>query len=704
MARHHSVEIRNDGIAVLTLDMAEKSTNILSMEMVEELERAFQRISSMKKVSGLMVRSAKPKQFIAGADVDEIFALNDASEAAEASRLGQDLMNDIENLPFPSIAVIDGACLGGGLELALACTYRIAGEEAHVKLSLPECRLGIIPGFGGTQRLPKIVGLICAMDMILSSKTLTPKKAKKYGLVEDVVPSAILEDVAISILKEKPSKNRSRHVSHLHSWMEKIPKARALAFKKAHDRTVVKTQGFYPAPLAALEVLEQTFEIEGAEGYEIESRKVGELIASPVAKSLIYLFRATEEIRKEIPKADAKAIQKVGVIGAGVMGSGIAQLVSRNGSTVRLKDVSTKALSSGMNRISNLDQKEFKRGRISKRELDRRWQRVSPTTEWTGFAQADLIIEAALENLEIKQEIFRELDQHVRPETVLATNTSALSVSQIASTVAQPQRVVGLHFFNPVHRMPLIEVIRGEETSEQTLSTALQVAISLGKTPIVVKDRPGFFVNRVLGIYLKEAACAAEDGIPISEIESAMKSFGMPMGPFELMDEVGLDIAEEVGTHLSESFPHFPSTSNLITAIRTDGRVGKKSGKGFYAFNGKKKPVLDQEYIDNTLKTLSKRREFSFESNQYTFLVDRFVLLMLNEALRCLEEDVVQNERDIDVGMVLGTGFAPFRGGLMAYARNRGLKEICETLEKLSTQLGDHFKPCEYLKALAEEA
>jgi 3-hydroxyacyl-CoA dehydrogenase/enoyl-CoA hydratase/3-hydroxybutyryl-CoA epimerase len=700
VGRHAELDIDVNRIGVITLDAADRPVNVLGSETVDELLAIVKRLHAMKEVQAVLIRSAKPKQFIAGADIDEIESISDPALGREKAAYGQSLMLAIETLPVPSVAVVDGPCLGGGLELALACTYRVAGDGPHVRLSLPEVRLGIIPGFGGTQRLPRLVGLMAALDLILTGKTLDGTRAFKAGLVDDVAPSEILESVARDLLHRAPRLPLPRKVPPAQKLPLLAPPLRNFVFKKARERAVGETRGFYPAPLAAIDVLEETFGRSKVDGYDLEAQKVGELIASPVSKALIRIFQATESIRKERPPAAPLPVNKVGIVGAGVMGAGIAHLVASRGKPVRLRDVSEGALQKAVDLLDSFGRKDVRRRRLTRREARARARLVSPTTQLSGFGRADLVIEAVVENLEVKRKVFSELSGRTRPDAILATNTSALPVTEIARAVDNPSRVVGLHFFNPVHRMPLVEVIRGEATSEAAVATAASFALAIGKTPIVVKDRPGFLVNRILGIYLSEASLAAQEGVPIPEIEAGLTAFGMPMGPFELMDEVGLDIAEEVGIYLKSAFPHFPPPGALLAELRKEGRLGKKSGKGFYLHEGAKK-TYDEPHVAALLRRLSIETGWRMDLGEYGRLLDRFVLLMVNEAARCLEEGIVASSRDVDVGMVFGTGFAPFRGGLTAYANARTLPEVVGILDELEKSHGERFRPAALLRERA---
>ncbi len=696
MLRHHTLTIDTDNVATLSLDLEGKKANVLCTELVEELLRTMKKLRSTQEISGLLIKSAKPNTFIAGADVHEIFSISDPTLAQEKARLGQSLMDALAELPFPTIAIIDGPCLGGGLELALACTHRVAGSGAHVELALPEVQLGIIPGFGGTQRLPKLIGLMSALDLILSGRRLSGKKALRLGLVDQVAPTEALEAVARTWIRAEKRKKLKKHPL-LHQVMERLKPARSWIYKRAREKTIAQTQGHYPAPLAALDVIEDTFRTPQVYGYEIEARKVGELIASPTCKALLHLFLASEEIRKQKGQLACPPFTKIGLVGAGIMGGGIAQLVTSKGYQLRMNDLDWPPLGKALNVARELNQKLVKRKKITPLEAEHRRFRISPTTTLTGFRKAEFTIEAVVEDMNIKKAVFAELDQKVKPEAILASNTSALSITEIATATNHPERVIGMHFFNPVHRMPLVEIVRGKASSDFAVASGIEFALRLGKVPIVVTDRPGFLINRILGIYLNEACRMAEEGIPIPEIEHSMKAFGMPMGPFQLMDEVGIDIAEKVGDYLCDAYEHFPNASSLLGFLREKQLLGKKTQEGFYLHQGKT-PHLNENLIKEAVKVLSDDRPFTMNEDQFSGLSDRMTLLMLNEAGRCLEEGVVDKESDVDIGMVFGTGFAPFRGGLLKYGEMRGWSDILSQLETIATRHGKHFAPCAYLK------
>lgn len=689
-----------DGIFRLVLDMHGKGVNVLGAGLVEELSHALAELGRERTGRGLIVVSGKPKQFIAGANIEEIFNLTDPVEAAEKAALGQQMMFGLENLPFPSVCVIDGPTLGGGLEFALSATYRVAGDGAHVRLALPEVQLGIIPGWGGTQRMPKLVGFAKAVELITSGKSLNAIQAFKIGLVDDVAPSPILEDIAWRLIDKHPRLPVPRKLTGVQRALDAFPPYRALVATLARRAILRQTSGFYPAPLRALDVLAKTYRSGGDFNYELEAKEVGQRIVSRESKALVSIFQGTEDIRKTRFVHPIPEINRIGVLGAGVMGGGIAHLCSAKGKKVRIKDIAPASLLKALTTSHGLSQKQVKRKKLSATQAYDIHSRVSPTLTYAGFASVDAVIEAVVENMEIKKKVLEEVSAVVAPDCLLATNTSALSITEMAKAARNPERVVGLHFFNPVHRMPLIEVVRGQNTSDASVERAVSLAITLGKTPIVVLDRPGFLVNRILGLYLGEALRMLEGGYAFADIEKAMKDFGMPMGPFELMDEVGLDVAIKVGQYLSASLPHFPKPSPLFEKLAASKRLGKKSGLGFYDHR-KKKRTPDTEFIASLL---NQERSGAMGGRREPLMIDiahRLVFLMVNEGYRCLEEGVALSERDVNLGMVLGTGFAPFHGGLLAFARAHGLAAVKDRLIDLAARHGEHYAPVRFFAGIS---
>ena len=607
-SRHIGFDVDPNQVAIVSIDVDGKGANIFDADVIEELSAAVRKAHSLRELTGLVFVSAKPKQFIAGASIDEILSVKDPTVGAEKARIGQDLMESIEKLPIPTVALIDGPCVGGGLEFALACTYRIVSDQPEVRLSLPEVRLGIIPGFGGTQRLPEAVGLTKALEIITSGKTLKAKQALSMGLVDDIGPRELLLDIARKWIGKglRPRKPYKR--SRFQGFLEDFGPTRKLIFKMAKKKVMQVTKGHYPAPVRALEVVEKTYKTQDPFRYDLEAQKLGSLVASNISKSLIQIFLATENIRKTKYSIPPQGVNKVAILGAGVMGAGIAHLLAGKKKWVRLQDIGNQPLLGALKSIQKQFEKDRKRRRERRRWADQRMAHISTTKNGSGFSSAQAVIEAVSERIEIKKQVLADAAKKLPSDAVIATNTSALSITEIAADLPQPERVIGMHFFNPVSKMPLIEIVQGKETSSQTVATTMNLAISLGKTPIVVADRPGFLVNRILGIYLAEVIRMAEEGISVEDLESLAKEFGFPMGPFELMDEVGIDVAQHVGKYLSESF--CPLSSPLHHASISPWREStrKKIGSRFLCAQTKEKNLRPYADFKNRTTRFEKRR------------------------------------------------------------------------------------------------
>lgn len=704
--KHFKFDVKDDGLAYLTLDVADKRVNILTSEVMQELDRVVDHLATRDDIRALILISGKEKNFIAGADVGEIKDVTDPTEGEEKARMGQMIFQKMHDLPFSVIAAIHGSCLGGGLELALACNYRIAREDAQTKLGLPEVKLGILPGFGGTQRLPRLVGIQDALDLILTGKTIDARRAYKIGLVDRALsnesPSLLLkaaaEEFATEVLEKgaEARVKKRRGASGLRALLlEKNPLGRKILFQQVGSRVEKNTRGHYPAPLKALEAVERGLEMSLEDGLKLEARLLGELIVTEVCKNLISIYYLNEALKKdpgvERAKDEPRTIEQVGVLGAGVMGGGIAQLMAYNDIPVRMKDINAEALGVGLERAKEVFRKAVEKKKLSEAEMNRKLSFISSTLDYSGFGQTDFIIEAVVEKVDVKKKVLAEIEAEVKDTTVLASNTSSLSITEMAEAVNKPERVIGFHFFNPVHKMPLIEVVRGEKTSDETTLTAVAFAKRLGKIPIVVKDSPGFLVNRILGPYINEATTLLEEGGRIDEIDQAMLDFGMPMGPLHLLDEVGIDVGYEVAHILHQAFRDRVRPSRVIEVMHEDERLGKKGGKGFYLYDAGDKRVDPTVY---PLLADVRGTEKSFGKQE---IQDRLVMIMLKEAVLCLEEGLVREPRDVDAGMIFGTGFPPFRGGLLRYADGLGLGTVVSKMENLHKEHGERFAPPELL-------
>ena len=701
----HLIENR-DGIARVSIDRRDKPVNALSRQVMEGLRDLIAQIKADPSVRGVVFQSAKPGVFIAGADITEFEGLTDTNAALEVSKFGQDIFLKLEEIGVPTVALISGACLGGGLEFALACTYRIADDAEKTRIGLPEVQLGLLPGWGGTVRLPELIGLIDALPLILSGQQLGGFQARSKGIVHETVPTEALTTVGDKILKthfERGSASSLFRAPKKPSWrraIEDLSFVKNYALKKADQEVLSKTQGHYPAPLAIINVLRRGVSASRAQRFAEESLGVAALAVSPVTRQCIRLFFLQEEAKKKPSEINAdfdpKLIRQAAVLGAGAMGAGIALLCARKGISTRLKDIKPEFVARGMKTIRDLVQKDLQRKRLTELEATRIYDKLSPTTEYRGLRHADVVIEAVLEELSIKRRVFDELAAATSPDTVLATNTSSLLVSEIARDVAHPERVVGLHFFNPPHQMPLVEIIRTPQTSDAALAKAFALIQRLGKTPVVVGDCAGFLVNRLLGPYMNEAGyLLAEVSDPLS-MDRAAVQFGTPMGPLALSDLVGLEVAAHVAANLYAAYGERMKPAAIWTSLKelkpaTQGTKPKLLNPNGKALN----PAVTR--IVNQL-----RRESGATVSQPTpdEIVERLVYPVINEGALCLAEGVARRAEDIDLAMVFGTGFAPFRGGPMQYGLSVGLNRIVETLERLAAK-SPHLAPSQALKDFA---
>ena len=698
------VEAGPKGIVHLLMDHPARRVNVLDAEALEDLSRALDEVGAISGLQGVVLRSGKPGSFIAGADVQAIGSITQRDEVLRLVRRAHAVFGRLAGLPCPTVAAIDGVCLGGGTELALACDSRVASEEPRTQIGLPETLLGIYPGFGGTQRLPRLVGLAPALDLILTGRSVDARRAESLGLVARAVPAAWLVEHAhqrLEALAARPGARRRdvfRPRGFAAWFLNATPFGQALALSQARAMTKARTGGHYPAPPAAIDVIERTLHLPIEAGLEIEAARVGDLVVGPVCKNLVRIFELSEAAKKEVVGADPsfqpRPLERLALVGAGVMGGGIAELASRNGIQVRMRDLQPEALTRAMRTVRSLIEERGRRRRGSARERDAQMARILPTLELSGVGTAGFALEAVVEDLEIKRRVFAELEVRVHEDCVLATNTSSLSVSELAKGLAHPERLCGFHFFNPVHRMPLIEVVRGEQTSDRALVTAVVLARRLGKTPVVVKDAPGFVVNRILMPYLREATWLIEEGYAVTDVDAAMRRFGMPMGPFEVVDEVGLEVAQKVAGVLSRAFPGRMTPSPELEKMVAAGRLGRKNGLGFYRYSGRKR--MPDPGLRPLLGLTRRRKPQTLDT-----ISERLVLVMVNEAARCLEEGVVADAGKLDLAMIFGAGFPPFRGGLLRHADTFGLARAEQRLIALRAEKGDRFEPAALLSRLA---
>ncbi|MEF1167969.1 fatty acid oxidation complex subunit alpha FadJ [Vibrio campbellii] len=691
-----SLKIDEQNIAWLAIDVPNEKMNTLQAAFADEMKEIFSQLKDTNGVKGMIIHSLKPDNFVAGADVRMLEACTTASEAEALAKQGQELFQQLSDLPYPVVAAIHGPCLGGGLELALACDYRVCTDSDKTRLGLPEVQLGLLPGSGGTQRLPRLIGLLPSLDLILTGKQLRAKKAKKLGVVDACVPETVLLDVA-KMHVEKGKKKGKQKQSTKEKLMSGSGLGRKFVFEQAAKKTNEKTRGNYPATVAILEVIQHGLEKGFAQGQELEAKRFGELVMSSESKALRSIFFATTEMKKENgAEAEPATVNKVGVLGGGLMGAGISHVsVAKAKVPVRIKDVSNDGVLNALNYNYKLFEKQRKRRIISKAGLQSKMLQLSGGIDFTSFNHIDVVIEAVFEDLDLKQTMVADIEANAKPETIFATNTSSLPIHKIAEKAERPENIVGLHYFSPVEKMPLVEVIPHETTSEETISTVVALAKKQGKTPIVVKDKAGFYVNRILAPYMNEAAHILLANEPIEQLDGALLDFGFPVGPITLLDEVGVDIGAKIMPILVNELGERFKGPDVFDTLLNDGRKGRKTGKGFYTYKGKKKEVDKSVY-----KLLNLTPESKLSDNDIAL---RCVLPMLNEAVRCLDDGIIRSPRDGDIGAIFGIGFPPFLGGPFRYMDQFGLKELVEKMNEFASKYGDRYAPCDGLLTRAGE-
>jgi 3-hydroxyacyl-CoA dehydrogenase/enoyl-CoA hydratase/3-hydroxybutyryl-CoA epimerase len=701
---------REGEVAILSLDVPDAPVNTLSLGLAEELRAMFDEIERDASVTAAVLISGKSDNFIAGADIEQFLEFKTSEEAEQASYTGQKMLSRLERLRLPVVAAIHGACLGGGLETVLACAWRVATEHPKTVLGLPEVQLGLIPGTGGTQRLPRLIGLPNALDMILRGRNIRPRKALKMGLVDDVVHPAILRDVALQRARELGAGTRQRSQGRTERGaegllVERNRFGRSLVLKKARQSVMKQTHGQYPAPLAALDVIRTGYEQGIDAGFREESRRFGELAMTEVSRQLIFLFFATNALKKdpgvEAPAPAPHPVEKVGVLGAGFMGAGITSVAVQQGTLVRLKDTDHPRIGKGLAAVRDVLKERLVKRQITRQQFDDMMALAGGTTEYTGFGNVDLVIEAVFEDLDLKQRVLREVEPLMPDDAIYASNTSTIPIARIAEAARRPAQVLGMHFFSPVHKMPLLEVIVTPKTTKQATVTAVAYGKKLGKTVIVVNDGPGFYTTRTLSAYMNEAGRLLEEGAAIDAIDKALVDFGFPVGPITLLDEVGIDVGGKVGLVLADALGLRMAPSDAMRRVVGAGRLGRKGRNGFYKYdaNGKKGGVDESIYqLIGAGARASAGQHVPFSQDE---MVRRCVLAMVNEAAHCLQEDILRSVRDGDIGAVFGIGFPPFRGGPFRYVDTVGVGTVVRQLQELNVRHAPRFEPAAVLLDMA---
>lgn len=710
-----------DGVAIVLMDVPGESANTLRADFSEEFEQAFGKLESDPNVKAIVIGSAKPDSFVMGADVSMLAKVKTQAEATALARGGQQAMQKLEDLGKrkPVVAAIHGPALGGGLELALACTYRIATDDRKTQLGQPEVQLGLIPGAGGTQRLPALIGIAQALDIILAGKSVKASKARKLGLVDEVVPKSILLEVAQKRALElangelKPQRTKLDFKGGLPKVLrsmadaevlqavalEENPVGRRILFQQARKALLKKTRGHYPAPEKALEAVRIGVEKGAEEGYRAEANLFGELVVSDVSKQLRDIFFATQALKKDKGVDEAvqpRKVQKVAMLGAGLMGAGIAYVTADAGIPVRLKDKDDAALGRGFKQIAGILDERVKRRRLTRRERDEKLAQITGTTDYSGTRNADVVVEAVFEDIKVKQAVLRDVEREA-PNAIFASNTSSLPIGKIAEAAAHPERVVGMHFFSPVNKMPLLEIIRAPKTSPETVATVVALGKKIGKTVIVVNDGVGFYTSRILAPYVNEAAFIFNDGASVEDIDKALVDFGFPVGPMQLLDEVGIDVGAKVAHIMHDAFGLRLAPPAGFEKLVESGRLGRKSKKGFYLYTEEKGPKL----VDKTVYEMTPQGQ-KRSSPPLNEIAERCVLQMVNEAALCLGEGILRSARDGDIGAVFGLGWPPFRGGPFRYADSLGAAQVVERLRRYQDRFGARFAPAPKLVELAK--
>lgn len=691
-------------VALLTIDVPGEKQNTLKPEFEEQFDTVWTKIEG-SDVTAVVIVSGKDDSFIAGADIEMIRAMQSAEDAERRSRGGQAAFLRIERSKVPVVAAIHGACLGGGLELALACHARIASDDQATKLGLPEVQLGLLPGAGGTQRLPRTVGVEQALDLMLTGKQISSRRAKKIGLVDDVVPRSILVQAAVA--KATALAETDRKPAFIKDLAD--PKAlrelavsgnvagRMLVFDQA-EKSVRKTAGdHYPAPYRILEAVRVGLEKGVEAGYEAESKKFGELAITDVARRLIDVFFATTELKKDHgttkKNVRPRPLNRIGVLGAGIMGHGIGYVTAAQaGLPVRLRDIDERSIGRGLANIRSIADARVSKKRLTPAERDRLMNQISGTTDLSGFSRCDLIVEAVFEDLDLKHRVLQQVEAVCKDDAVFGSNTSSIPIARIAEGSARPERVVGMHYFSPVHKMPLLEVIRTQKTDDVAIATAVDLGRRQNKTVIVVNDGVGFYTTRVLAPYMNEAAWLLSEGVPVETIDEAARMFGFPVGPITLLDEVGIDTADKIARIMHAEFGDRMRPPPGLDALVRDGRTGRKGGRGFYTYDAKKK-VVDRSVYD----VLGVDRRVRRKHHDLDEVAARLSLAMVTESIRCLSDGILRSPRDGDVGAIFGLGFPPFTGGPFHYADHVGAAVLNRRIRSLADRFGARFAPPQML-------
>ena len=690
---------RDEELAIWWLDQPGERHNKLSRAALEEISRAVAGAEMDATIKAIVVISAKPDSFVVGADVRELQSMTSRADAVALSRMGHDLIRRVRRLEKPMVAAIHGPAMGGGLELALSCTMRIATDHSATKFALPEVQLGLLPGGGGTQLLPRLIGIQQALPYLLTGKNAYPQPARRMGLIDALMHRPGLlsaaKQAARDLIRNGAPEKSSKSIPE--RLLESNPLTRRIIYAKALDRVRKATKGNYPAPPRIVECVREGIERGMEAGFRAEEEHFGDLAVSEESRELVRLFFAKNEAEKNPFEGGSRKVRRIGILGAGLMGRGIAEVTAENGIGVVVKDQSLELAAKARQHVYSSANQMLKKGAIREFERDAILERVSAVDNYDAFSSINMVIEAAPEDVELKRELIRDVEASAAISCIFASNTSSIPIAQLAEATSRPELVIGMHYFSPVPKVPLLEIVRTPKTPRWVLATAVDVGLAQGKTIIIVNDGPGFYTTRVLAVYMNEALNLLDDGADIDRVDRLMRQFGFPMGPYELFDLVGIDVAAKITSVLSDFFSEREIRPNTKAAhMVSAGMKGRKSERGFYVYDdGRRKNVDSDAY---TYFRAASRVEMSDE-----IVIQRLVLSFANEAIHCLEDGIIESARDGDVGAVFGLGFPPFLGGPFRYVDLRGALTILRRLEQLRDKHGAQFSPSDMLREHARD-
>lgn len=690
-------EVIND-VLVVSINCPGK-VNKVSSDLLREIETIINQTKG-KQYKGMVILSEKPDNFVVGADIDELKAMKTDEEIKQYISKANDILFKLEKLPFPTVSMINGNCLGGGVELTLVTDYRIATDSTDTVMGLPEIKLGLIPAAGGTQRLPRLIGIQNALPLILQGSNVRPRRAKRLGLIDEIVIPYGLKEIGVKKALQLKGKRKIKRKRKFIEWLlESNPLGRKIIFSQARKMVMKQTRGLYPAALAAIDSVEYGYKTNVTKGVAKDIERFVTLVKSYQSKSLMNLFFAMTDLKKNPLEKKAKNISKLAVIGTGLMGTGIAQVSLPLCDTVLVKDMALDAVSRSMAQIRKSLEKRARSGAIRDFDKEILWGKIVPCDDYVNFKNTDLVIEAVFEDLQLKQNLVKEVEAVTGDNTIFASNTSAIPISLIARASKRPQNMIGMHYFSPVPAMPLLEIIKTPKTADWVVATALKFGIAQGKTCIVVKDGPGFYTTRILAPYLNEAVFLIEEGVPMNDIDRALLQFGYPIGPVALLDEVGIDVGAHVAIELGQEFKtRGAAPSNVLPLLFSKGFKGKKNKKGFYDYSKPKKKGM-RVPNEEIYKVIGK---VTWQHLPMQEIQERVSLMMINEAALCLQEGIISSPRDGDVGSILGLGFPPFRGGIFRHIDREGVKTIVDTMMKYYDKGMKRFTPAQILVDMAK--